>query len=156
MSAFKIYKFATYDHMQNHLNGAITGAANPVNGYSGIVGKTLVFTAPSSHTVTFTQGASQLDPTFLTFAEVAAQIKAVMTTLDVLALDGHLVLIETSPTSGVTVTSASTAVNVLGFNKSASTVGKVYKYPDGVTTASVPHWVQAYCSNGYHVLVVRE
>jgi hypothetical protein len=156
MAVFKFYKFAEYDSMQYFLNGGITAGRDPRKGYTGIVGKTLVFTQPVGVTVTFVAGASaQVDPTGLSFAEVAAQIKAAIAGVEVLQIGDQLVLIETTPSTGVTITNAGTANVILGFN-SGGNVGKVFKYPDGVNPAVVPHWVQAYSLNGYHVLVVRE
>lgn len=156
MSVFKFYKFATTDLMGYFLNGGITASGKPVRGYQNIVGKTLIFTSPASHTVTFTKGTSTDDPASLTFAEVATQIHAVMTGVVALATEDGLVLMESTPSAGVAVTKLGTANPVLGLDSSAATTGKIFTYPDGVTGASAPHWVQAYFSNGYHVVVVRE
>lgn len=156
MPAFKTYKFRDLAEMEYFLNGGILSGKNPAAGYSGIVGKTLVFSQPSATTVTFTTTNSQVDPSALTFAEVRTQIQAALAAVKVKQKDGKLLLIEASPSNGVTVTSAGTANAILGFDKGNSTVGRVYKYPDGVTAAATPHWVQAYAVDGYHVLVVRE
>lgn len=157
MSAFKFYKFPTVDMIGYFLNGGIYCGKEASRGFADIVGKTLIFTQPASHTVTFTAGASsKVDSGYLSFKEVATQITAVMTGIDVLTVGSEIWLVEKAPSAGVTVTALGTANPVIGFNTAANTVGKVFKYPDGVTGASTPHWVQTYYADGNHVLVTRE
>lgn len=154
MAAFRIYKFQDLSALGYFLNGGITCGSDPGKYYGGIVGKTLIFTQPASHTVTFTTTNSQIDPTGLSFQEVKSQIEAVMTGIDVLQVKGTVVMIEKTVSAGVTITNAGTANGVLGVTDGAA--GKVFSYPPGNAIATAPHWVQSYFADGYHVLVTRE
>lgn len=152
MSVFKVRKFRDISLLEHQLQGAVLAGNDPVQGFRNIVGKTLVFTVPSAHTVTFVAGAS--GPTDLTFLEVKTQIEAVMGDVYVLSLDKQLCIIERTPSAGVVITGG-TALNSLGFG-SAGATGWVYNYPDGVVAAVDPHYVNTYFDGGYHVLVTRE
>lgn len=151
MAQFKTYKFSDIARLQQFLNGGLRTGSDPRAGFNGLVGKTLIFTQPTSATVTFTAGAASYD--FLTFLEVKAKIEAAVTGLKVLQDGADLVFIEATPSNGVTITGG-TAAELMGIKPTETS--KVFKYPDGVTAAATPHWVSTYYDGGHHVLITRE
>jgi hypothetical protein len=164
MAANKLYKFRRIEDVLNFLNGGIVGGTlvkaqgggTPANlgpGINGLVGKTLIFTAPASATVTFATvatGGGSADPTTsppgtnpdpytLLFKDIKKQIEAAVSgTLVIQNAEGQLVIIESSPSGGVTLVKTGTANALLGFDISKDTVGKVYK-PAAVSN-SAPCW----------------
>lgn len=151
MAVFKLYKFRDISLMERHLRGAVLGGRDPVLGFPGVVGKTLIFSSPAVVTVTLSAGASGDG---LTFQELKTKIEAAVATVEVLALDKQLCIVEKTPSSGVAF-SGGTALKDIGFDPAGAT-GKVYSYPDGVAPAAAPHYVTAYPMEGHHVLLVRE
>ena len=162
MPSNKLYKFKRIEDVTNFLNGGVVGACinqshtsgSPGNfpGVNGLVGKTLIFTLPASVTVTFTvsntgsgSGVSpgtNPNPQVLLFKDIKAQIEAVVTGAVVfLNADQQLVIIESTPSGGVSVAKTGTANSILGFNAVAATVGKVYS--PSVVSPSPPCWTWA-------------
>jgi len=163
MAVNKLYKFRRIEEVTAFLNGGIVGGS--VNraqgggtpgglgaGINDLVGKTLIFTAPSAVTVTFAMAASASgsgtnpDPYTLLFKDIKGQIEAAIpTVLVVLDPEQRLVLLEKTPASGVAVSAAGTANTQLGFDADMATVGKFYK-PTGISTTP-PCWTWAYTGN---------
>jgi hypothetical protein len=168
MAANRVRKFLRLDDVQFFLNGAIVGGSFNRSGVSGIggtpmplglvglIGKTLVFTAPAI-TVTFTTAdgvggsaepgvGTNPDKYTLFFKDIKLQIEAAAATLLVIADgDQKLIIVEKTPTSGVTLNKTGTANSVLGFDNQNPTAGKVYT-PAEVNNAA-PCWVWAYSGN---------
>lgn len=152
MAINRVRKFSTIGIVQSFLNGAVVGSTlraaygppgNQAPGVLGLVGKTLIFSAPGpTGTVTFVASSgSNPDPQVLLFKDIAAQIVAAIATLKVnMSADG-LTIQEATPANGVTVASTGTANTILGFDTSAATVGKFY-LPIGAASPPVaPYWV---------------
>jgi hypothetical protein len=173
MAANKIRKFRRIEEAMAFLNGAVVGgginkgtsggsvpAANMV-GIPGLVGTTLIFTEPASHTVTFatcgsgTGGSADPttsppgtnpDPHTLMFKDIKAQVEAVMTGIYVLLTpDQQLLFIEKTPTDGITISKTGTANALLGLDDDADSVGVIYT-PAAVSN-SPPCWTWAYSGN---------
>jgi len=151
MAQFKVYKFADIQKLEQFLNGGLRAGADPRKGFSGLVGKTLIFTLPAAVTVTFTQGAEKFN--FLTFPEVKAQIEAAVGAPKVLQDGDSMVFIESSPSAGVSITGG-TGLDVLGLK--GTETSKVYSFPDGAAAAVVPPWVHTYTDGAFHILITRE
>src|ERR1019366_7427691 len=121
MAANRLRKFKTIEDTANFLNGAIIGGSinkaqgapsNNAPGITGLVGTTLTFATPAVATVTFTASvvplASNPNPATLFFKDIKAQIEAVMAGLRVyLNQDQQLVMVEKTPSSGVSIQSSS-------------------------------------------------
>lgn len=169
MPANKFYKFRRIEDVLNFLNGGIVGGstnrgtfggsvpAGNMNGIAGLVGKTLIFTSPAAVTVTFADASgvggsahspgTNPDKNTLMFKDIAAQIVAALATVRVgLTPDQQLLIIETTPSSGVAISDAGTANSLLGFDTNAATVGKVYP-PAAVAGGATPCWVWSYSGN---------
>lgn len=153
MAIFKINKFRTTQEVEVFLNGGVTWGANAEKGFGGIVGKTLVFTQPSSTTVTFVAGASDPNGQNLSAFEAFSQIEAALSGLSVRLKDGQILIVEKAPNHGVVITGG-TAMPMMGF--SGGITGKVYGIIDGVTAPTVPYFVSAHMQNDYHVIITME
>jgi len=167
MSNWKVHKFREITEMNTFFAGGIIGGndiswfGQSIAGQGGgakdapvLAGLTLIFTQPSAHTVTFVTGADPYGR--LQFSEIKSQIAAGVAGLTINAFAGRLVLVETTPTNGVTITSAGTANSVFGFDTNASTVGKIYGTPFG-STPTAPYVGMAYSSNdNMHVVWTYE
>ena len=161
MAVNKLYKFRRIDDVLPFLNGGIIGGSINTTqkggtpgslgvGISGLVGTTLVFTSPSSFTVTFSAStnASNPDTSVLLFSDIKAQIEAASgATLRVsLTAEQHIIIAEVTPASGVALANASsTAASLLGFDQTINTVGKFYK-PAAVSNAA-PCWTWSNTGN---------
>lgn len=147
-----IYKKTDIYDLQNFLNGAILGVAFPINGFGGLVGTTLNFTSPAVATVTFTPSVLSTNPdaTRLFLSDIAAQVRAILPTLNTIAQGGRIGFIEASPTAGVALASTGTANLVLGFSDTENTVGLFYEPPD---SAAVPRWTWSSSVNENNHLV---
>lgn len=165
MSALKVYKFNSLDELTLFFAGGVIGT--DISGWASaiakgdgpidvppLVGKTLVFTEPTSATCTFTQGADsagRLKP-----AEVKAQIESAIAGTRVRFIQGKIAIVESTPAQGVSISSTSTALAQLGFGTGVATVGKVYGSPY-VASPAAPYFVQAYITNdGAHVVYTFE
>jgi len=127
--AHKLHKFQSLQDLELFLNGGVRGTAGIRTVTPKFVpdmeGKTLVFTAPAAATVTFIAGAAaelkKVSPYGLTFEEIQAQI-ATQTANAVKAMfltrqgetQPAMVLVENTPSAGITVGSSSTALALLG------------------------------------------
>lgn len=157
MATNKIYKFKDITAAQAFLNGAVFGSPVLANQalaiFRNIVGKTFKIGAT---TVTFTVSGSppDADNTALTFKEVKSQIESAVATVKVSLLEGALVIIEATPSSGVTVDKVGTANTMLGFDTKANTVGKVFS-PSAITQTP-PVWVWAETVENAHVIYTWE
>lgn len=150
----RVRKFSDIAELELFLQGGIIGSAQVPTLFYGLVGKTIVFAKPTAATVTFTTGSNKIDPSALTFAQVKAQLEAGVTGLLVRQVNGHMVLVESTPTvgKGVSITGG-TGRAELGLTEGATITGKVYS-SDGTT---VPYFIHAYASNdNSHVLVTQE
>lgn len=143
MPANKIYKFKDINEMQYFLNGAIVGKDIGA-GVEGLVGKTLTFGAPAG-AVTFVAGTDPVNPYLLRLKDIKAQTEASIATLKVISMDGRIAFIEATPTTGVSLSAGDDNI-LLGFDKAAATVGKLYK-PAGIAGAAAPQWPWAYSVN---------
>lgn len=119
MASIKVRRFGTAADLQHFLNGAVRLPKMPAM-FEDIVGLTLVFAQPAAATVTFTAGTN--GPNNLSAAEVVAQIKVGVTGLKILPGD-DTILVETTPTNGVSITSG-TALAKMGL-ADAALLGKV-------------------------------
>lgn len=156
MAINKIYKFANYDEIQDFLNGGVFGGVvvqdGSKAGVRGLTGKTFIV---QSTPVTFVATTSLPgDPDLFLFKDIKAQIEAAVATVTVKSIRNRIVIIEKTPTSGVTVTKTGTANALLGFDSSVDTAGKVYNEP---SSASTPKWVwfENTGENSY-VVITRE
>lgn len=148
-------KITGLDSVDYFLNGGIVGGTDLRKASGGLFlhGKTLIFTSPSSVTVTFAATPASAQ-TPLSIKEVLAQIKAAVAALTPsVDQEGHLRLIEATPASGVAITELGTANALLGFGKVVPVAGVVYNAPDG----AAPRYLStALLSNSETYLVVTE
>lgn len=160
MAINRLQKFQDIILLQHFLNGGIIGGEMPKNqppaapGWFGLVGLTLIFTEPTSNTVTFVASNSPNYPSDqLMLSDVKDQIQTVMTGLNVLSIGGRLAFVETTPTSGVAITAAGTANSIFGFDTANPTSNIVY-VPPGVTPSGTQgQWTWAYSVNeNYHTV----
>jgi hypothetical protein len=152
MSINRIRKFQTIDRLQTFLNGGVEGSkiqgaygspGNNAPGVMSLVGLTFITSAPGpAGTCTFgVSSGSNPDPYVLLFSDIASQIKTAISGLSVTMLDGALVIQETTPANGVTISKTGTANSLLGFDIGNDTVGKFY-LPIGAASPPVaPYWV---------------
>jgi hypothetical protein len=151
MASFKTYKFADLGALELHLNGGAFSGANPKRGYVNLVGKTLTFGVPAK-AVLFTAGANPFD---LTFTEMKTQVEAQSAGLvTVLAMDERVCFIETTPTTGLTITGG-TSLGIFAL-PATGVVGRVYNYFDGAIPVVAPCYISVYPMGNYHVLIVKE
>ncbi len=153
--AIKIYKFATIDLAQHFLDGGIVGGEiyksfeGGQGGISGLVGKTLTFTAPAG-AVVFAAGVhgDRLLP-----LEIKAQIEAAVAGLTVVFFGGRIGFIDTDLSAAVQLSANDEiAKAILGFPKNKAVVGKVYG-----AVAPAPYYMDSYAPNdGSHVIYVME
>lgn len=154
----RVRKFSTIDELELFLQGAVTSTKKLPDRYTAVVGKTLIFTKPTSVTATFTTVNNQVDPSSLSFQEVKSQLETQVTGLTVRQRGGQLVLIQTTPVvgGGVTITGG-TGRAELGLGENSTEAGKVYDAQNGATAPTVPFVVQAYMSSdNSHVLITQE
>jgi hypothetical protein len=159
MAINRLRKFRTIDEVQNFLNGAVQSGSkvqqvqgppsNQAPGITGLVGQTLIFSAPGpAGTVTFVASSgSNPDPNTLQFADIKAQIESGVSGLLVTTFDGYLCIQESTPAHGVTVAKTGTANTLLGFDIANATVGKYYLPAAAATPPVPPYWVWAYSGN---------
>lgn len=127
--AFSSYKARDINELVLWLNGGIQGV-DVSKGINGLVGKTLTFTAPAAFSVTFTAvtGSEYVNGTTLRYQDIKQQIEAANAAIRVTQCGGCIWLVEKSPTNGVALAAASSAVKALfGFDAEAATSGRVLK-----------------------------
>lgn len=143
--ALRIIKCSTAEDAQAVLQGVVKTKKIDAGLY-GLVGKTLIFTQPTGATCTFVAGARS--DGFLTFAEIADQLKAAIADLTIGQKDGAMYLRSTTA-SGVEITDGTARAD---FGISGTARGMVYGPPDG----DAPRFVHAYATSDAHVLIVDE
>ena len=134
MASFMTRKFHEIGEIDLFLNGGVFAGADVIKGTEGnygvygLVGKTLKFTQPSAVTVTFVASVdpNSSDPERLTYKDIKAQVEAGIPAVLVQQHMRRLVLIEATPTNGVTIDKTGTANTLLGFDKNADTIGTKY------------------------------
>jgi hypothetical protein len=157
MSINRLRKFRTIDEVQTFLNGGVWSGnrvtqvqgppSNQAPGITGLVGLTLILSAPGpAGTVTFTS-SSNANPATLLFKDIKSQIESAIAGVLVSAYDGYLTIIESTPTNGITVSHTGTANALLGFDTSVSAIGHVYPPAAAAATPVAPYWVWAYSGN---------
>lgn len=106
------------------LNGAVAGAVPTGDRYVYVVGKTLILTGPSAHTITFTDVAER--PTNqISLKDICDQV-ATQTSNQVIAkIQGNKFYLYSS-SGAVKVSGAGTANPVFGFPSSSEISGKVF------------------------------
>lgn len=168
MAINRVRKFRTIDEVQPFLNGAVQGSklqsaygppGNNAPGVQSLVGKTFITSAPGpAGTCTFVASSgSNPDPNILLFSDIAAQIKSAIAGLSVTLADSMLLLQESTPANGVTVSKTGTANTLLGFDTATDTVGKFY-LPIGAATPPVPPywvWIETGNDNMYSCFTVE-
>lgn len=168
MASVKYYKFRELDEIDLFLSGAVFGTdlsawgkaiaagGDTLKPAPALVGLTLIFTEPTAATVTFTAGADTFGR--LQFSELKAQIEGAVAGTLVRQFEGRLVIVESSPNHGVTITKSGTANQALGFDKTnADTVGKVYGSPYAATPPTPPYFMMGYSVNdNMHVVITYE
>lgn len=130
--ALRIREFTTLQEAQFFLRGGVRGGKPLAGRVYNIVGRTLIFSSPSSVTVTFVAGA---DSSGLTVREIQDQIVAAIAAVKPGLMDKGLALEEVTPASGVAITGAGTANPLFGFKTGAATVGTVINPPGGAQPA---------------------
>jgi len=146
--ALRVRKFTNLDELNLFLRGGLIGGTRlNIVPIPDIGGKTLKFTSPSVTTVTFTSASG-----YLLLKDVLAQIKAQIGTINPSQIDGRLVLVEATPSSGVALASDGTAHTLLGFPAAALT-GRVHNAPGGTapTIESLYH-----TNDGQHCALIKE
>ena len=150
----KILQLGALQEAEHIINGGIIGGRDVVvieGRIHGLHGKTLDFAIPSG-TVTF----SDAPGAGLTYAQIAAAIKAVHAGLVPKFVKKYLWIIEAAPTNGVELDDTGTANPVFGFPTSVagSTVGTVYDVPGGTPPRLISNNFRAKgTADGYFVIV---
>jgi len=124
--ALHIKKVSGLEELEIFLRGGVVGST-PITGVYGLNGKTLITSKPNSKTLTFeTPNESSQD--MLTLAEIIRQINEGLdeNVVTAKALKGAIVLMEATPSTGVTVDADGTANALLGLDSTNDTVGKVH------------------------------
>lgn len=157
MASNKIYKFKDIQDAQAFLNGALFGSPvfqnQRVPILRDIVGKTVNI---NGTLVTFVAAAvaPDGDASALLFKDVKTQVEAALATVRLFMSEGRVGIVQTTPTTGVTITDVGTANDILGFDATGSSVAKVYT-PSGIT-AVAPCWVACECMDATHIIYTWE
>lgn len=161
MAGILTRKFREVEEVDLFLNGGLIGGADVIQGLgglygiNGLIGLTLKFKQPSAATVTFVLSTdpNSTNPARLTYKDIKAQVQAVIAAVSVQQFNRYLVLVETTPASGVTIDHTGTATALLGFDANTDTVGIVY----GPISASAPCLQGMYSTNdNMHVVAVYQ
>lgn len=160
MANFRFYKFADAQAAEIFLNGGLIGSAiqtlpQGAAGFSGLVGRTLTFSAPAG-AVTFVAGAWDPAGVLLLFKEVKAQIEAALTPalIKVIQIRGSVGFTHPSFASAIKITGtggALEAAQFFGFDSTGPTDGKKFGPPDPPV---VPHLVSVLPTPDNSILVV--
>jgi hypothetical protein len=154
----QVHKIRGLDRSEIFLNGGLFGGYLK-NGVYGLDGKTLILDSPQvanptpppptlPQTMTFSAPAG-----FLSFQDIITQITAGFTGVHAKGKRGELVIIEDTPTDGITVDKDGTANSLLGFSSYANTVGTVYAAPSGAAPKLVKMGLTA-LSDGSYVMIL--
>jgi len=144
--ALKLYKFKNVKEAELFLQGALVGK-DISGGVVGLVGLTLNFTTPLG-SVTFATANRENDALLL--KDIKAQVEAAIATLRVLSFEGRIVIIEASPTTGISVPSTNqVAKSLLGFDQNSAFVSKVY----GVVPGTPPAWLSSSLGHDGMILI---
>lgn len=150
--SFKVYKFRDVIEMEIHLNGGLILGRVPL-GPGGLVGGTLVFTAPQAKTLTFAppNEATYTNP----FQYIKEQIEGAVSGVRVFLKGDHIFLTLETPSvgSGITITGG-TAAGALGVGAGGAK-SRVYAYPHGEDLAA-PHYVNSFALDNAVTLLVKE
>jgi hypothetical protein len=150
-------KFGTLEELEIFMQAGIVGGLDLFKKSAGpggqevwgLDGKTIVFTTPSA-TVTL-----DTDPegSYLSIQDIISQIDTqTSNAVKPRLFRGRLVLIEGTPTNGLVVTGASTALDLLGFDKGGFTTKLLNS--DGSTTPYIISLQQTH--DNYFFLVTEE
>lgn len=127
MARSRVVKFEDINLLEAFLNGGIVGSAD-LNKLPDLTGKQLKFTSPVAVTVTLPAPA---DPNQYRLSDLVTAITGAVAGVTVRQFCGRLVIVETSPSSGVALdadsANALSALPLLGWSKAVAVVGKVYK-----------------------------
>ena len=155
--ALNLRKLNELVRVETFLQGGVLSGKNLSQGLYGLHGLTLILKSPLAGTVTFATTPANAQG-FLTFKEILDQINAESgggwASTKAKGLRGELVLIEDTPTSGVTVDKTGTANALLGFPTSADLAGKVFNAPGGGTPELVS--VTMIALNNYYLVITDE
>lgn len=155
--ALNLRKLNELSRVKIFLQGGVLSGKNLSQGLYDLHGKTLILKSPSAGTVTFATTPAN-DQGFLSFKDILDQINAESgggwASTKAKGLRGELVLIEDTPTSGVTVDKAGTANALLGLPTTADLVGKVFNAPGGGTPELVS--VDFIAVNSYYLVITDE
>jgi hypothetical protein len=157
----KVRKFSDIAEAEQFLNGALVSGVDVQRGLP-LVGKTLIFTAPAAATCTFVQAnvasvtVTDRDSYNLLFVDIKAQLEAAIAGLKVYEKNGKIILMETTPASGVAITGAGTANAMLGF-AAAARATKVYTGPYVAAPAVKPYLISINSmGNNEHIVTTDE
>lgn len=155
-----VVKFRDLQTAQDYLNGALV-CGPPSRSATGalglaIAGKKLAFLTPAVVEVTFTASTGMAAEGFVLARDIAAQVAAAIPGLVVRCLPEQVLIVETNPSSGVSVGVASSldARLLFGLPSGAGDVssGRVIGPPGGPT----PNLLFAYPLDSYHTLYIGE
>lgn len=159
MSRIRTRKFRELEEVDTFLSGGVISGADIIKGDGGVyglylVGLTLKFAQPSAVTVTFVASVDPLnpDPTRLTFKDIKAQIETAIVAVTVKQFNRRLLLIEATPTNGITIDKTGTATRLLGFDANHNTVGIKY----GAISTTAPCLQTSYAVGDTHVITTWE
>lgn len=157
MSVNRVYKFQDIGEVQAFLNGGLIGG-DVKSGVLGLVGTRLTFSQPSFYVdfAAVTPAPDTRDAYKLLFADIKAQVEAANNAILVTQLGGKIVLIEKTPTNGISLSSNDeVAKALLGFDRNNARIGKVYSPPN--VTGAAQNWMWAYSVNeSTHVIYTWE
>lgn len=154
----QIHKIKGLDRAEVFLAGGVFGA-NLTKGVYGLDGLDLILSSPQvanptpppatlPQTVTFSAPDG-----FLSFDDILSQIIAGLVGVRAKGIRGELVIVENTPTSGVTVDKTGSANSRLGFTTNVDTVGTVYAALGGGAPELVKLGLSA-LSDGTYIMIL--
>jgi hypothetical protein len=160
MANFRFYKFADMQAAEIFLNGGLLGTGiqtlpQGAAGFTGLVGRTLTFTAPAG-SCTFVAGAWDPAGVLLLFKEVKAQIEAALTPalIKVTQVRGSIAFAHPTFASAIVISGLAgplEAAQFFGFDADGLSSGKKFGPPDPPV---VPHLISVLPSLDNSILVV--
>lgn len=131
-----IQKFATMVEANYWMKGSIDGGAHPTGTFTGLVGKTVTFSAPAG-SCTFTQPTNTTDG-FMRFADVKSQLEAAIAGLKVDCVDKKIIFYQSSGTAACAMAAVNEGGRVpLGLPNNEAVVGTFLNPPGGTAPALV-------------------